>query len=55
MLKKYIDKNGKHEEEVTANGGLFFTLIVKTLGLWNPNSLRFIKLIVSKAVSSNGI
>ena len=54
MLEKYIDKDGKHEEEVNAAGGLFFPLIVETLGLWTPNSLRIIKLIVSKAASING-
>ena len=50
-----IDKDGKREEEVNAAGGLFFPLIVETLGLWTPNSLRIIKLIVSKVASINRI
>ena len=37
----------KHEEEVNAIGGLFFPLIVETLGLWTPNSLWIIKRIAS--------
>ena len=50
-----IDKDEKHEEEVNAAGRLFFPLIVETLGLWTPNSVRIIKLIASKAASFNGI
>ena len=32
------DKEGKHGKEVNAASGLFFSLIVETLGLWTPNS-----------------
>ena len=48
-----LDKDDKHEKDVTATGGLFFPLIVETFGIWTPNSLRTLKRIASKATSIN--
>ena len=48
-----LDKDDKHEKDVTATGGLFFPLIVETFGIWTPNSLRTLKIIASKAASIN--
>ena len=49
-----IEKDSKHEEDVSA-GGLFFPLVVESLGLWTPSSLHTLRTIASRASSVNGI
>ena len=39
---------------VLAAGGLFFPLVVESLGLWTPSSLKTLKVIASKSSSLNG-
>ena len=31
-----VEKDSRHEEDVTASGGIFFPLVVESLGLWTP-------------------
>ena len=45
----------KDEQEVIEAGGIFFPLVVETLGLWLPNSLKVLTSIDSKASSISGI
>ena len=49
-----IEKDEKHEDDVLAAGGLFFPLVVESLGLWTPSSLKILKVIASKSSSLNG-
>ena len=52
-----MEKEEPHKQEVTAHaaGGIFFTLVVETLSLWPPNSLKVLKSIALKASSLSGI
>ena len=50
-----IEKDSKHEEDVVSAGGLFFPLVVESLGLWTPSSLHTLRTIASRASSVNGI
>ncbi len=50
-----IEKDNRHEEDVIATGGLFFPLVVESLGLWTPSSLQVLRIIASKATTCNGI
>ena len=50
-----IEKDERHKQEVVDAGGIFFPLVVETLGLWSPNSLRVLASIASKASSLSGI
>ena len=50
-----MEKDERHELDVLSMGGLFFPLIVETLGLWTPSSLKVLRLIASEAASLNGI
>ena len=50
-----VEKDARHEEDVVAMGGLFFPLVVETLGLWTPSSRQTIKLIALKVASISGI
>ena len=34
-----IEKDSRHEEDVTASGGIFFPLVVESLGLWTLSDL----------------
>ena len=45
------EKDTRHAQQVEEAGGLFFPLVVESLGLWTPSSLRVIKQIASKASS----
>ena len=47
--------NGIYKQEVTAAGGIFFPLVVETIGLQSPNSLKVLKSIALKASSLSGI
>ena len=49
-----VEKDSRHEEDVTASGGIFFPLVVESLGLWTPTSLQVLRTIASKAIL-NGI
>ena len=50
-----MEKDERHEREVTAAGGIFIPLVVETLGLWSPNSLKVLCSITSTASTLNGI
>ena len=50
-----IEKDERHEQEVVDAGGIFFPLVVETLALWSPNSLKVLTSIASKASSLSGI
>ena len=49
-----VEKDSRHDEDVTASGGIFFPLVVESLGLWTPTSLQVLRAIASKAIL-NGI
>ena len=48
------DKDSRHEDLVTASGGLFYPLVVECVGCWTPSSLEIIKTIARKTVISIG-
>ena len=50
-----IERDERHKQEVVDAGGIFFPLVVETLGLWSPNSLKVLTSIASKASSLSGI
>ena len=43
-----LEKDRRHEDMVKAVGSLFEPLVVETLGLWHPHSMRMLKIIVRK-------
>ena len=43
-----IAKTFRHDDEVTAAGGIFYRLAVETLGLWTPYSLKILRSIASR-------
>ena len=44
-----IEKDSKHKKDVVSAGGLFFPLVVESLGLWTPSSLHTLRTITSRA------
>ena len=48
-------KDARHEEGVIAVGGVFFPLVVETLGLWTTHSLKTLRLIATRASALSGI
>ena len=44
----------RHETMVSATGSIFEPLVVESLGLWTPNSLRTLKSIARRASFHNG-
>ena len=48
-------KDARHEEGVIAAGGVFFPLVVETLGLWTTHSLKNLRLIATRASALSGI
>ena len=50
-----MEKDARHEEGVIAAGGVFFALVVETLGLWTTHSLKTLRLIASRASALSGI
>ena len=44
------DKDSRHEDLVTASGGLFYPLVVECVGCSTPSSLEIIKTIARKTV-----
>ena len=49
-----IEKDEKHEDDVLTASGVFFPLVMESLGLWTPSSLKTLKVIASKSSSLNG-
>ena len=43
------EKDGKHYDDVTRTGTMFFPLAVESLGLWSPSSLEILKTIARRA------
>ena len=43
-----LEKDRRHEDMVKATGSLFEPLVVETLGLWHPHSMRMLKIIARK-------
>ena len=41
-----VDKDSHHEVSVRAAGDIFVYLVVESLGLWSPNSLAILRVIV---------
>ena len=50
-----VEKDSRHEEDVTASGCIFFPLVVESLGLWTPTSLQVLWAIALKETTVNGI
>ena len=48
------DKDSHHEASVRAAGGIFIPLVVESLGLWSPNSLAVLRVIVLRTTSKSG-
>ena len=44
-----LEKDSRHEASVIAAGGLFYPMVVETLGLWTPFGVKTLKAISSKA------
>ena len=43
-----MDKDDRHNARVTSADGVFYPLVVESLGLWSPDSLETLKSISSK-------
>ena len=37
------EKDSSSKDIVSENGGVFYTLVVESLGLWSPSSLQILK------------
>ena len=48
-------KDTRHEANVLATGGLFYPLVLETLGFWSPFSIKTLKAIASKTSAVSGI
>ena len=48
------EKDLQHDENVAAAGGIFYTLIVETYGVWSMHSLEVLKSIAKKTSLFNG-
>ena len=48
-----VDKGSHHEASVQAAGGIFVPLVVESLGLWLPNSLAVLRIIVLRTTSKS--
>ena len=49
------DKDGKHNDDVTNAGSMFYPLVLETLGFWSPHSMETLKIIAKRAASYNNI
>ena len=43
-----MDKDDRHDARVTSAGGVFYPLVVESLGLWSPDILQTLKSISYK-------
>ena len=43
-----MDKDDRHDARVTYASGIFYSLVVETLGFWSPDSLETLKSISCK-------
>ena len=49
------EKDGKHNDDVTKAGSMFYPLVLETLGFWSPHSLKTLKIIAKRAAIYNSI
>ena len=49
------EKDGKHNDDVTKAGSMFYPLVLETLGFWSPHSLKTLKVIAKRAAIYNNI
>ena len=50
-----MEKDIKHNQDVVSSGGLFYPLIVETLGMWSAHSLHILKIIAMRTTLKNNI
>ena len=43
-----IEKDSRHDSDVSSCGGLFYPLVIETFGIWSPQSLETLKIIARK-------
>ena len=43
-----IEKNSRHDSDVSSCGGLFYPFVIETFGIWSPQSLETLKIISRK-------
>ena len=50
-----IEKDSRHDSDVSSCGGLFYPLVIKSFGIWSPQSLESLKIITRKCSIMNSI